>query len=155
MLKSEYSGENCSVARALEIVGERWTLLIIRDLLSGPHRFAELQRKLGIAKNVLTVRLQKMVDEGIVEKTPYTGARDWNDYRLTRKGKDLFPVLNALTAWGDRYAAAPGGPPLIFEHECGHAAGHRVVCAYCGDDIIPRTIKVVAGPGATAGLSPA
>lgn len=155
MLNSEYAGENCSVARALEVVGERWTLLIIRDLLGRPHRFAELQRKLGIAKNVLTARLQKLVAEGIVEKKPYTGARDWNYYRLTRKGKDLFPVLNALMAWGDRYAAPPGGPPYIFKHECGHAAGHRVICAYCGDDILPRTIAIVPGPGATADVPPA
>jgi DNA-binding HxlR family transcriptional regulator len=155
MLNSEYSGENCSVARALEVVGERWTLLIVRDLLTGPHRFAELQRKLGIAKNVLTVRLQKLVDEGIAEKVPYTGARNWNDYRLTRKGKDLFPVLSALMAWGDRYAAPQGGPPLIFEHECGHAAGHKMVCAYCGDDLIPRTVRVIPGPGATTNMAPA
>jgi DNA-binding HxlR family transcriptional regulator len=154
MLNSEYSGENCSVARALEIVGERWTLLIIRDLLTGPHRFAELQRKLGIAKNVLTVRLQKLVEQGVVEKSCRSGERDRNEYRLTRKGKDLFPVLSALMAWGDRYAAPPGGPPWIFEHECGHAAGHRVVCAYCGDDVIPRSVKVVAGPGAMADTSP-
>src|SRR6202012_4856844 len=136
MLSSEYSGENCSVARALEVVGERWTLLIVRDLLSGPHRFAGLQRKL--------------VEAGIVRKTPYTEARDWNDYRLTRKGRDLFPVLSALMTWGDRYAAPPGGPPLIFEHECGHAAGHKLVCAYCGDDVIPRSVKVIPGPGAPA-----
>jgi DNA-binding HxlR family transcriptional regulator len=154
MLNSEYIGQTCSVARALEVVGERWTLLIVRDLLTGPHRFAELQGKLGIAKNVLTVRLQKLVDQGIVEKTPYTDARDWNDYRLTRKGKDLFPVLTALMAWGDRYSAPPGGPPLIFQHECGHAAGHKVVCAYCGDDIIPRSIKIIAGPGAPANTVP-
>src|SRR6202000_1389012 len=150
MLSSEYSGENCSVARALEVVGERWTLLIVRDLLSGPHRFAELQRKLGIAKNVLAIRLQKLVDAGIVRKTPYTEARDWNDYRLTRKGRDLFPVLSALMTWGDRYAAPPGGPPLIFEHECGHDAGHKLVCAYCGDDVIPRSVKVIPGRGAPA-----
>lgn len=148
MLKNDYTGQTCSMARALEVIGERWTLLIVRDLLSGPQRFAELQRNLGVAKNILAVRLQKLVDEGIAEKTPYSDARDWNDYRLTRKGKDLFPVLAALTAWGDRYAAPPGGPPLIFEHECGHAVGNKVVCAYCGDDVIPRSIKMVAGPGA-------
>src|ERR1700743_2018890 len=96
MLSSEYSGENCSVARALEVVGERWTLLIVRDLLSGPHRFAELQRKLGIAKNVLAIRLQKLVDAGIVRKTPYTELRVWNDFRLTLKVHSLFPLLFAI-----------------------------------------------------------
>ena len=149
MLHSEYTGQNCSIARSLEVVGERWTLLIVRELLRRPHRFAELERKLGIAKNVLTIRLGKLVEHGIVEKVAYTEARDWNDYRLTRKGKDLFPVISALMAWGDRYDA-PNGPPVIFEHECGHAAGHKLVCAYCGDDVVSRALTVVAGPGATA-----
>jgi DNA-binding HxlR family transcriptional regulator len=154
MLNSEYTGQNCSIARSLEAVGERWTLLIIRELLRRPHRFAELERKLGIAKSMLATRLDKLVDGGIVEKTPYTQARDWNDYRLTRKGKDLFPVVSALMAWGDRYEA-PEGPPVIFEHQCGHATGHKLVCAYCDEEVIPREVKVIAGPGATdeTGLS--
>ena len=93
---------NCSIARSLESVGERWTLLIVRELLRRPHRFAELERKLGIAKNVLTIRLGKLVELGIVEKVAYTEARDWNDYRLSRKGKDLFPVIiKALDDAGD------------------------------------------------------
>jgi DNA-binding HxlR family transcriptional regulator len=153
MLNSDYVGQNCSVAKALEVVGERWTLLIVRELLRRPHRFAELERSLGIAKNVLTSRLDKLVELEIVEKTPYTDARDWNDYRLTRRGKDLFPVISALMAWGDRYLA-PDGPPVIFEHECGHAAGHKLVCAYCGDDIALRSLKAVVGPGATEHTHP-
>jgi DNA-binding HxlR family transcriptional regulator len=148
MLNSDYAGQNCSIARSLEAVGERWTLLIVRELLRRPHRFAELERKLGIAKNVLTIRLGKLVERGIVEKVAYAETRDWNDYRLTRKGKDLFAVISALMAWGDRYEA-PDGPPVIFEHDCGHAAGHKLVCAYCGDDIVPRALTVIAGPGAT------
>jgi DNA-binding HxlR family transcriptional regulator len=148
MLKSEYEGQNCSIARALEAVGERWTLLIVRELLRRPHRFAELEDKLAIAKNVLAARLTKLVDLGVVEKVPYTDARDWNDYRLTRKGKDLFPVISALMAWGDRYEA-PNGPPVIFEHECGHPVGHKMVCAHCGTGVSLRTLRVVAGPGAT------
>jgi DNA-binding HxlR family transcriptional regulator len=153
VLNSDYVGQNCSVARALEVVGERWTLLIVRELLRGPHRFAELERSLGIAKNVLTSRLDKLVELGIVEKTPYTDARDWNDYRLTRRGKDLFPVISALMVWGDRHFA-PDGPPVIFEHECGHAAGHKLVCDYCGDDITLRSLRAVAGPGATEHVHP-
>ena len=146
MLKSDYRGQNCSIARALEDVGERWTLLIVRELLRRPHRFAQLERKLGIAKNVLTNRLDKLVEREIVEKVPYTEARDWNNYRLTRKGKDLFPVISALMAWGDKYEA-PHGPPVIFEHECGQPAGHKLVCEHCGDDIVFRALKVTAGPG--------
>jgi DNA-binding HxlR family transcriptional regulator len=148
MLKSDYEGQNCSIARALEAVGERWTLLIVRELLRRPHRFAELEDKLAIAKNVLAARLTKLVDLGVAEKVPYTDARDWNDYRLTRKGKDLFPVISALMAWGDRYEA-PNGPPVIFEHECGHPVGHKLVCAHCGTGVSLRALHVVAGPGAT------
>lgn len=148
MLNSDYRGQSCSIARALENVGERWTLLIVRELLRRPHRFAELERKLAVAKNVLTSRLDKLVKLEIVEKVPYTEARDWNDYRLTRKGQDLFPVISALMAWGDKHEA-PNGPPVVLEHECGHAAGHKLVCAYCGDDIVPRAVRVTPGPGAT------
>ena len=148
MLKNDYADQNCSIARSLEVVGERWTLLIVRELLRRPHRFAELQSKLGIAKNILASRLNKLVDLGVIERVPYTDARDWSDYRLTRKGKDLFPVINALMAWGDKYEA-PNGPPVIFEHECGHPAGHRLVCAHCGEKVRPRAVRVVAGPGAT------
>ena len=148
MLNSDYQGQNCSIARSLAVVGARWPLRIVRELLRRPHRFAELESKLGIAKNILTNRLNKLVELDVVERVPYTDARDWNDYRLTRKGRDLFPVISALMAWGDKYEA-PDGPPVIFEHECGHAAGHKLVCAYCGDDVVPRGIKVIAGPGAT------
>lgn len=148
MLKNDYEGQNCSIARSLEAVGERWTLLVVRELLRRPHRFAELKGRLGIATNVLTIRLDKLVNDGIVEKVPYTEARDWNDYRLTRKGKDLFPVISALMAWGDKYEA-PDGPPVIFRHECGHSAGHKLVCAHCGERVSPRAVRVVAGPGAT------
>ncbi|MBH0777920.1 winged helix-turn-helix transcriptional regulator [Nocardia bovistercoris] len=148
MLNNDYTGQNCSISRALEAVGERWTLLIVRELMRRPHRFAELERKLRIAKNILTVRLEKLVALGIAEKVPYSDSRDRNEYRLTRKGRDLFPVLSALMAWGDRYSA-PDGPPVIFEHECGHAAGHKLVCAYCGDDVGLRSIRAIAGPGAT------
>jgi DNA-binding HxlR family transcriptional regulator len=148
MLNNDYEGQNCSIARALEAVGERWTLLIVRELMARPHRFVELERKLKIAKNVLTSRLDKLVDLDIVEKVPYTDTRDWNDYRLTSQGLDLFPVLNALMTWGDRYRA-PSGPPVVFEHDCGHALGHRVVCEHCGEDVQLRNIHGVPGPGAT------
>ena len=105
MLGSTYEGQNCSIARALESVGERWTLLIVRELLRGPQRFSDLAAALDISKNVLAARLDKLVDLKIVAKSQYEAARDWNEYSLTRKGYDLFPVVNALMAWGDRYEA--------------------------------------------------
>jgi DNA-binding HxlR family transcriptional regulator len=147
MLNSDYVDQNCSVARALEIVGERWTLLIIRQLLRGPHRFAELERALEVSKNVLTTRLEKLVEQGMVTKERYSETREWYRYRLTRKGSDFFPVISALMAWGDEYAA-PDGPPVVFEHECGHPTGHKLVCAHCGEEVRPRAVRVLPGPGA-------
>lgn len=148
MLDSDYSGQNCSIARALEVVGERWTLLIVRELLQRPHRFAELESKLGVAKNVLSSRLNKLCELEVVERVPYTDSREWFDYSLTPKGRDLFPVISALRAWGDRYSA-PGGPPVVFEHSCGHSAGHKLICEHCGEPLERGTITVKAGPGAT------
>lgn len=146
MLHSRYTQQNCSIARALEAVGERWTLLIVRELLRRPQRFAELERTLGIAKNVLTNRLDKLVELEIVETVRYDDARGWHRYGLTSKGKDLFPVVGALMAWGDRYEA-PAGPPAVFEHHCGHPAGHRVVCQHCSEDLCIDDLRVTAGPG--------
>jgi DNA-binding HxlR family transcriptional regulator len=146
VLKSDYFGQSCSVARALEAVGERWTLLIIRELLRRPRRFADLERKLAIAKNVLSARLAKLTELEIVEKVPYTTTRDWNEYRLTEKGQDLFYVVQALMAWGDLYEA-PDGAPAVFEHDCGHPAGHMVVCEHCGEAVTPANVHVIAGPG--------
>jgi len=148
MLNNDYSAQNCSISRSLEVVGERWTLLIVRELLKRPHRFAELERKLEISKNVLTTRLDRLVEHGVAKKVRYSDTREWYRYELTRKGKDLFPAISALMAWGDKYSA-PDGPPVIFEHECGHPAGHKVVCAHCAQEVLLRTVRVVAGPGAT------
>lgn len=141
MLRSDYDGQTCSVARALETVGERWTLLIVRELLRRPRRFSDLERLLGIAKNVLAKRLDKLAELDVIEKAPGTSA-----YRLTAKGQDLLPVVQALMAWGDRYDA-PHGPPAVIEHVCGHAAGHKVVCEHCGEVVAASDIRVTAGPG--------
>ncbi len=145
MLKSDYTGQDCSVARTLEVVGERWTLLIVRELMMRESgRFAELQQTLGVAKNILASRLEKLIARGIIEKVQIKGTRDWGEYRLTPKGRDLFPVISALIAWGDRYVS-PDGPPLVLLHKtCGNAAGHKLVCECCGepfvlDDLYPAT----------------
>lgn len=149
MLVSDYKGQNCSVARALEVVGERWTLLIVRDLLAaGPLRFGELQHNLGVARNVLTDRLEKLVALGVIERHRYSEAREWYRYQLTEKGRELYPVISALMAWGDRHAA-PDGPPAVIRHvDCGHPAGHAVVCAHCHGDLDARSVRLTAGPGA-------
>lgn len=105
MLGRDYKGQNCSIARALEIVGERWTLLIIRDVFLGLRRFDEIRDDLGIARNVLTDRLARLVEEGILERAPYSERPQRFEYRLTKKGQDLYVALAALRQWGDQYLA--------------------------------------------------
>jgi len=138
MLKREYEGqESCSVARTLEIVGERWTWLIIRDAFLGLSRFAEFQESLGIARNVLTDRLNRLVESGVFERVLYNERPPRYEYRLTQKGHDLFTALNALRQWGDQYLSAkpmrllrrkddktpvvaalvPEGAPFLHAHE--------------------------------------
>ena len=146
VLGSDYASQNCSIARALEAVGERWTLLIVRELLLKPRRFSELERRLPVAKNVLTSRLAKLVELGVAEKVRSSDARDWSTYRLTAKGLDLFPVVSALMAWGDAHEA-PDGPPMIMRHACGGPAGHRLVCQTCGGGVDAHSVQVVPGPG--------
>jgi DNA-binding HxlR family transcriptional regulator len=150
MLPNDYDSQTCSVARALEAVGERWTLLIVRELLRRPQRFTDLERTLGIAKNVLSGRLDKLLALDIVSATPVADPRDWSTYGLTDKGTALFPVVAALMAWGDTYDA-PNGPPAVFVHDCGHPAGHKLVCAHCGQDLVIADVRVTAGPGLDPG----
>jgi DNA-binding HxlR family transcriptional regulator len=142
MLKNDYPGQNCSIARSLEIVGERWTLLIVRELIRGPRRFLEIERATGIAKNVLAKRLERMAAEGLLNSTSVSESRDWVDYRLTKKGSALFPVLHALIAWGDTYAS-PNGPPLTLIHRCGGPVGHKTVCECCGESVRIGSVRAV------------
>lgn len=146
MLKSDYATQNCSIARALEVAGERWTLLVVRELLMKPRRFSDLVRRLDVSRNVLTSRLAKLVEIGVVETQTYDANHDWNVYQLTPMGRDLFPVINALMAWGDKYFA-PDGPPVIFLHECEHPSGHAVVCEACGEPVTAENFHPVVGPG--------
>ena len=114
MRRTSFSDMSCSIARTLEQVGDWWTLLIIREALSGTRRFGEFQSHLGIAPNVLTQRLQDLVHNGILEVTTASENGRALDYRLTDKGRDLFPIIVALALWGDRHAPAPGGPPVVI-----------------------------------------
>jgi DNA-binding HxlR family transcriptional regulator len=141
---------NCSIARPLSVLGERWTILVLRELFLGRRRFDEMQAELGIATNVLSQRLTTLVDEGIAERQRYSEHPERFEYRLTDKGRDLQPVMLALLAWGDRYMQAPGGPPTEMVHtECGHAFHAAPTCDHCGERIEPRTVKPRLGPGAT------
>ena len=139
MLGQLYEGEDCSAARALELVGERWSLLILRDaLFRNSTRFVEFHRSLRIAPNILAKRLDGFVSAGILEKRPRTERTDQHDYVLTEMGMSLKPVVMALTAWGDRWIG-PG--PVSFTHEpCGGVVGQVVRCASCDRDVEPAEI---------------
>jgi DNA-binding HxlR family transcriptional regulator len=144
MLGTTYETQVCSIARSLEFVGERWTLLILRNaLFANSTRFGEFQRGLGIATNVLASRLDGLVSAGIMTRTESDGA---TNYVLTDKGRDFAPALIALTHWGDRWAA-PQGAPIEYRHAaCGSAVAVRAECERCGD-IDASSIDAHAGPG--------
>ena len=145
MLKRDYEGQNCSIARALEIVGERWTLLIVRDCFLGLRRFEEFQQSLGIARNVLTDRLNTLVGEGIFERVPYGDRPDRFDYRLTQKGLDLHVALIGLRQWGDKYLCDK--PPTVARRK---RDKKRLVAALVptGTKAVPvQEAEFVAGPG--------
>jgi DNA-binding HxlR family transcriptional regulator len=134
MLGNRYDAQVCSIARALELVGERWSLLILRNaLFAGSTRYGEFQRSLGVATNVLQDRLDGFVEAGIMERRPLSNQPELHEYLLTEKGRDFAPALIALTQWGDRWAA-PDGPPILYRHEpCGSAVTVEARCATCGD----------------------
>jgi len=155
MLGRTYEGQNCSVAKTLEIVGERWTVLILREIFLGRRRFDEMAQSLGIARNVLTQRLQRLQDEGVVTKTAYQQRPERFEYRLTDKGLDLWPVMVTLMQFGDRYYA-PEGPPLVITHKgCGGTLDEHRICSACGEKLAARDVEAHQGPGATPAEAPA
>lgn len=154
VLGHQYPGQICSIAKALEVVGERWTLLIVRDVMNGNRRFGELQRSLGIARNVLAARLQRLVDEDMLERRLYQESPERHEYFLTEKGLDLWPALIALLAWGDRHSPEPDGPPMLIVHkQCGGAVNDRGICENCGEVLSARDARATPGPGVAAEAS--
>jgi DNA-binding HxlR family transcriptional regulator len=150
MLKRDYEGQNCSIARALELIGERWSLLIIRDAFLGVRRFEDFQSDLGVARNVLSSRLARLVDEGIFEKRQYQERPARYEYRLTEKGIALWPVMISLVKWGDKYVA-PSGPPRVIEHrDCGGQVNEHLMCDRCGKPLGARDVATRPGPGVAA-----
>ncbi|TGD86537.1 transcriptional regulator [Mycolicibacterium sp. CH28] len=138
-LGRDYAGQDCALARALAILGERWTMLIVRDAFHGLTRYDEFLRSLGLATNMLSARLQKLVEHGIME---HTGPR--GSYHLTQKGRDLFPTLVTLMAWADRYEPGPDGPEVSIRHiGCDHDAGGVLRCEHCGEPIELSDLRVV------------
>jgi DNA-binding HxlR family transcriptional regulator len=149
MLGSDYQDQNCSIARTLELVGERWTILVLRDVFLGRRRFSQLRQSLGVARNVLAARLDRLVGEGILEKVPYQERPLRHEYRLTSKGLDLWPVIVELLHWGDRHAAPAAGPPIVLRHkDCGGELGAHRICTRCGEPLEVGDVRAEAGPGA-------
>jgi DNA-binding HxlR family transcriptional regulator len=149
MLQRDYPEQVCSIARSLEVVGERWTLLILRDAVLGLTRFEEFQESLGIASNVLTNRLKLLCDEDVLERVPDPERPGRPKYVLTDKGRELGPALIMLMKWGDRHYPTPNGPPRLTLHTgCGGSFGPDLRCDRCGQPARPGEIDLPAGPGA-------
>jgi DNA-binding HxlR family transcriptional regulator len=148
MLKREYD-QVCSIARTLEVLGERWTLLVVRDVFNGRRRFDQMQENLGVARNVLSTRLAWLVEEGILEKRRYQERPPRYEYFLTEKGLDLWPVMISLLHWGDRHLSDDDGPPMLIRHKgCGGLVDDRGHCTECGERLNARDAYREQGPGA-------
>jgi DNA-binding HxlR family transcriptional regulator len=149
MLKRDYDTQVCSIARSLEVVGERWSLLILRSVFLGVHRFDDLLDALGITRSVLTARLQRLVDEGVLERVPYQERPVRHEYRATAKGRELWPVLAHLLRWGDEHYPEPAGPPRVLEHrDCGGRPDEHLMCDRCGEPLAHDSVRSRRGPGA-------
>jgi DNA-binding HxlR family transcriptional regulator len=145
VLKRTYEGQRCSIARALELVGERWTLLIIRDAFLGLRRFDQFQESLGVARNVLTDRLNRLVAEGILERSRYSERPPRFEYRLTDKGRELAVPLLALMQWGDRHLSPK--PPRVARRRDDRSSVKAALVARDGGVVPPADVEVVPGPG--------
>lgn len=140
--------DTCSIAATLDVIGDRWTLLILRDAFRGIRRFEALHRDLGIARNLLADRLARLVEHGVLEKVRYQDRPPRSEYRLTAAGRDLSPVLVALMHWGDRHTAPASGPPVELVHrECGHPIEVRLVCPHCDAALTATDLVGRPGPG--------
>lgn len=128
----------CSIARALDIVGEKWALLAVREVFLGNRRFDEMIRRTGAPRDTLAARLRTLVASGILERRQYSEHPARYEYRLTEAGRDLYPVIVTLMRWGDKHLAGEDGPPLVLEHHCGHRLEARLVCESCGEAVDPR-----------------
>ena len=152
MLKRDYQTQVCSVARTLEVVGERWSMLIIRSVYLGVHRFEDLIDAVGAHSKRADHRLQRLVDDGVIERTPYQEQPKRSEYRLTAKGEDLWPVLVHMMRWGDTYYCESAGAPRLLEHTgCGGSPDEHLMCDTCGELLEIGSVTPRRGPGRATG----
>jgi DNA-binding HxlR family transcriptional regulator len=138
----------CSVARTVDILGDWWTPLVLRECYLGVRRFEDFQRSLGIGRNILTRRLTRLVDEGMLDRRPYQERPLRHEYVLTAKGRDFFPVIAAIMRWGDTWLGGDEGPPVVLHHRgCDHDMHAEVVCSHCGEQLTLRDVRGRPGPG--------
>ena len=144
----ELEKESCSMARALSVIGDRWTLLILRDCFLGVRRFDAFHERLGITRGVLADRLKQLTDAGVLKKVRYRDTPPRFEYRLTSRGLDLHPVILSIVHWGDVHMAGPEGRPVLHRHEtCGHLFDPVLCCSECGEIVRPHDVRVQRGPG--------
>lgn len=141
--------ERCSVARTVSVIGDRWTLLILRDSFLGVRRFEDFQQRLGISRAMLADRLAKLVEAEVLRRQAYQETPVRHEYRLTAKGLDLYPVIMAIVHWGDVHMAGEAGRPLLHRHHgCGHLFNPVMACSECGQALDAKDVAVESGPGA-------
>lgn len=152
MQRTSFADMPCSIARTLDVVGEWWTLLIVRDIFNGVRRFDDLLQHLGISRNILTDRLNSLVDNGVLKRARYQLRPARYEYRLTEKGLDLLPVLLLMMRWGDKWLAGEAGAPVTVIHrDCGHETAPTVMCAECGQPLTAGHLHLqVNDPGSAA-----
>jgi DNA-binding HxlR family transcriptional regulator len=151
MLPRTYEHQVCSIARSLEVIGDRWTLLIVRDALRGVRRFDDFRGRLGVAHNVLSDRLSRLTEAGVFERRRYQERPDRYEYHVTEQGRDLWPVLMSLLFWGDRYLALDGPPLIPLHRDCGGRLTPQLSCADCGAGLGLTDVELTPGPGAAPG----
>ncbi|SDT36754.1 winged helix-turn-helix transcriptional regulator [Microlunatus soli] len=148
MQRTNFSEMACSIARTLDVIGEPWSPLILRDVWVGMSRFDQLQADLGISRKVLTERLNHLVDHGVLRRDPYDN-RPRYEYRLTDKGTELVDLLMIMVGWGDKWLAGEAGPPVLYRHHaCGQISSVDLRCAGCGEPMHADDVEVLPGPGA-------
>jgi DNA-binding HxlR family transcriptional regulator len=148
MKRTTFADMQCSMSRALEVIGDWWTPLIIRDLFIGVAKFDQLVADLGISRNLLTGRLKLLEENRLVSRRAYSEKPPRFEYGLTEAGADLVPVLMALTAWGDKWVRPAEGKPILFKHDvCGHVFSPQIICPHCSGAVEAADVTALPGPG--------